>query len=353
MKNDTLKAHITTTVQRLLQETQTPGAAISLLLDGEPIFNGSVGFRNTESREALSDDARFYIYSITKIMVAVAVLQLVEREELALDDLIQHHLPDLPVTTPISLRQLLNHTGGLPDYGNLNAYTDAVRARPRRPWSAVEFLQNTWQGELLFPPGEGWHYSNLGYLLLVQVLEKQYGQPLAALLEKEIFTPLGLSDTYVATSLEGVEQLASGWTSYWNDDGRLEDMRWRYHPGWVAHGLVVSTASELAQFLQALFEGRLLSVLCLESMCEPHLVRISHPLFRQPAYGLGLMLDPASPHGMAAGHGGGGPGYSTAALHFSNVGGRQVVTVAFANRDHPDLGLQIATNLVNLLTGCE
>lgn len=349
MKDGTLKDRITTTVQRLLHEAQAPGTVMALLLDGQRVFEGSVGFRDPERTEPLSKDARFYIYSITKTMVAVAVLQLVEREALALDDLIQEYLPHLPLATPITLQQLLNHTGGLPDYGGLDAYTGALRAHPRHPWTASEFMQNTWQRELLFPPGEGWHYSNLGYLLLVQLLEKQYRRSLSAVLANEIFLPLGLSDTTVASSLEGVAQLTPGWTSYWNDDGRLEDIRWRYHPGWVAHGLVVSTAGELAYFLQALFDGRLLSTSLLERMREPHVVRVAHPLFRQPAYGLGLMLDPASPHGVAAGHGGGGPGYSTAALHFSDVDGQQVVSVALANRDHPDLGLQIAASVVNLL----
>ncbi len=349
MNDDTLKDRVTTTVQRLLQEAQAPGAAVALLLDGQCVFEGSVGFRDPARTETLAKGARFYIYSITKTMVAVAVLQLVERGTLALDDLIQDYLPHLPVTTPITLQQLLNHTGGLPDYGGLDAYTGALRAHPTRPWTASEFVQNTWQGKLLFSPGEGWHYSNLGYLLLVQLLERQYRQPLSAVLASELFLPLGLNDTTVASSLEGVEKLTPGWTSYWNDDGRLEDMRWRYHPGWVAHGLVVSTARELAHSLQALFDGRLISTSLLERMREPHLVRVAHPLFHQPAYGLGLMLDPASPHGVVAGHGGGGPGYSTAALHFSDVRGRQAVSVALANGDRPDLGLLIAASVVNLL----
>lgn len=349
MKDDSLKSGITKNVQQLLQQTQTPGAAVALLVDGQSVFTGSIGFRAPEATEPLADDARFYIYSITKTMVAVAVLRLVERGKLALEDVVQDFLPDLPVAMPILLQQLLNHTSGLPDYGALNAYTEAIRAHPQRPWSSADFLQNTLQDELLFTPGEGWRYSNLGYLLLVQILEKCYRQPLSAVLANEIFIPLGLDDTYVVASLEGVEQLTPGWTSYWSEDEHLEDIRLCYHPGWVAHGLVVSTAVELAQFFQVLFNGRLLDAMLLKRMCKPHVVQISHPLFRQPAYGLGLMLDPLSPYGVAAGHGGGGPGYSTGALHFADVGGRQVVSVALANHDHPDLGLQIAVNIVDLL----
>lgn len=351
LKDGNLRTDITNTVQQLLKQTQTPGIAIALLLDGEPVYSDSVGSSDTEGAEPLSADARFYIYSITKTLVAVAVLKLVERGELALDDVVQNHLPDLPVATPILLRQLLNHTSGLPDYGGLDAYGNALRANPRKPWTPAEFLQNTLQNGLLFSPGEGWHYSNVGYLLLVQLLEKYYRQPLSAVLADEIFSPLALKNTYVARSLQGAEQLTPAWSSYWNDDGSLEDVRWRYHPGWVAHGLVVSTAKELAQIFQALFDERLIGAQLLERMREPYLVQVSHPLFRRPAYGLGLMIDPASPHGVAAGHGGGGPGYAAGALHFSNVDGRTAVSVALANRDHPDLGLQVAANIVNLLAG--
>lgn len=351
LKVDKLRATITNTVQQLLKQTQAPGVAIALLFDGELVYNGSVGSSDIVGAEPLSADARFYIYSITKTLVAIAVLKSVERGELALDDVVQNYLPDLPVAAPILLQQLLNHTSGLPDYGGLDAYNDALRANPKQPWTPAEFLQNTLQNGLLFPPGESWHYSNLGYLLLIQLLEKCYRRSLSSVLADEIFSPLKLKNTYVARSLQGAEQLTPAWSSYWNDDGRLEDVRWRYHPGWVAHGLVVSNAMEVAQIFQALFDKRLIGARLLERMREPYLVQVSHPLFRRPAYGLGLMIDSASPHGVAAGHGGGGPGYAAGALHFTDVDGRPAVSVALANRDHPDLGLQVAATIVNVLAG--
>ena len=77
-------------------------------------------------------------------------------------------------------------------------------------------------------------------------------------------------------------------------------------------------------------------------MLEPTLVPGDYAPFRQPAYGLGVMIDALSPYGLVAGHGGGGPGYSIGAFHFADVNGRSVTSVVLANRDQDDIGLQIA-----------
>src|SRR5690606_19963020 len=93
------------------------------------------------------------------------------------------------------------------------------------------------------------------------------------------------------------------------------------------------TAGETALMLEALVSGRLLRPASLAAMLAPVAVPGEFPPFVRPAYGLGLMLDPASPYGLAAGHAGGGPGYATAAFHLPNVAGRRVTAVALLNRD--------------------
>ena len=81
-------------------------------------------------------------------------------------------------------------------------------------------------------------------------------------------------------------------------------------------------------------------------MLEAVPVPTEHPPFARPGYGLGPMVDLGSPYGRVAGHAGGGPGYSVAAFHFPDVAGRRLTSVAVANRDGPDLGIQIAFALV-------
>jgi D-alanyl-D-alanine carboxypeptidase len=122
----------------------------------------------------------------------------------------------------------------------------------------------------------------------------------------------------------------------------------RYHPGWVAHGLVASTAADLVRFLDALVSGGVVGPQSLEEMLIAIPVGETHPWMTEPSYGLGLMIDPANRFGVVAGHTGGGPGYSTAAYHFPDVAGRRVTSVALVNRD----GSDIATDIVFSMAEC-
>ncbi len=154
---------------------------------------------------------------------------------------------------------------------------------------------------------------------------------------------------YLARSLQDAKRLTPGYTSFFREDGALADMREHYHPGWVSHGVVVATAGELARFVQALFGGQLLSAQMVEQMVEPVIVPATHPHMGQPAYGLGFMLDAQPARGLVAGHGGGGPGYATAAFYFSDSAQRDVVVVALVNCDRGNLGMEIVFVLNTLL----
>jgi D-alanyl-D-alanine carboxypeptidase len=329
-------------IRQILTETATPGVAVALFVDGEPRLEAAVGSRDLQGREPLDPEARFPIYSLTKTLLATAILQHIAAGRLSLDDSIQQWLPALPLETPVTIRQLLNHTGGLPDYGGLPAYKADLRANPHRPWSGQEFLDQTLPAGLRFAPGTGWAYSNIGYLLLKLLLETRTGQILATALNRQLFAPLDLQATSVAGSLEDTWAWTPGYSGFWRDDGRRDDIRGRYHPGWVSHGLVTSTAADMARLFDALFAGTLLPPDLLATMLKPVPVGATHPLFRHACYGLGLMLDPQSQYGLLAGHGGGGPGYAAGALCWPAAGGRRVVAVALANGDGGEVGLQVA-----------
>jgi len=336
-------------VERALDEAAAPGAAVAVLVDGRPLLQAGIGFQDAAQTTALAADAQFYIYSITKTLIAIATLQLVDRGKLALDDVVQKYLPDLPLDTSVTVRQLLNHSGGLPDYGGMAAYHEAVREKPGQPWRPEHFLEYTLAGGLAYAPGEGWGYSNVGYLVLKLLLEQISEASLRQVLAREIFAPLGLQHTFVAETLLDAQDLTPGYSTLFSADNTLQEVTSRYHPGWVAHGVVVSTAPELGRILAATFGYQLLKPALLEAMLEPVIVPGRHPLFWQPAYGLGVMIDPESPYGAVVGHGGGGPGYSTGALVFPDRSGRQVISVALVNRDEADLGLTIVFNLADTL----
>lgn len=336
-------------VHTALIAAETPGASIALLLDDQPIVVSGVGFRDLDRTAALDASAPLYIYSVTKTLIATVILQLVEQTALDLDTPITSYLAELPLPPSITVRRLLNHTGGVPDYGGLAAYSAALTADPTQPWTAAEFLARTLPSGPVFPPGEGWRYSNIGFLLLRLLIERHTQRSLHAVLHERIFVPLGLQHTFVAESLADASALTPGYSTELSSDGALIDIRPLYHPGWVSHGVVVSTALELARILDAVFAGRLLRASSRAAMFEAVPVPIEHPFFQQPAYGLGVMIDRQSRHGVIVGHGGGGPGYVAGALHLPNAHGRRITSVVLANRDHHDLALRTAFTLATTL----
>ena len=103
------------------------------------------------------------------------------------------------------LTQLLRHTSGLRDYGPLPGYHKAVRTHPDKPWTREQFLDAVLPKGLLFSPGESWAYSNVGYMLLIDVVEYVTGQTFARVLGDLVVNPLALQHTFVVERLDDLE----------------------------------------------------------------------------------------------------------------------------------------------------
>ena len=342
-----MRAALQGAVDSVLAQAQMPGAAIAIQIESEPLLALGVGYQDLDQTIPLSTDASFYIYSVTKSLIAAVVLHQVSTGCLGLDAPIQDYWSNFPVATPITLRQILSHTSGLPDYGGLAAYHEAVKATPGAPWSPEDFLEVACRRGLLFDPGQGWAYSNIGYLALKLLLEKVTGQSVQDYLNELCFTPLGLTQTFVAASLDDVTGLTPGYTSIFSNE--LEDMSQRYHPGWVSHGVVVSTAAELATIMHALITGHILDLTLVEQMAQPMHSLGPHPPLQNVGCGLGLFVDTAAPYGRVSGHNGGGPGYSIAAFHFSALAGRPTTIAAATNREGDNVGLDVVYAVARLL----
>jgi D-alanyl-D-alanine carboxypeptidase len=261
----------------------------------------------------------FLAYSVTKAFIAALALGLQEEGRLALDDPLARYVGAFAERPDVTLRRLLQHTAGLPDYGGLPEYHAAVRAAPGEPWDDEAFAAHTWQRGLLFEPGTGFAYSNPGYLLARRALERAADASLAELVAARIARPLGLSRTRVVETTADLRALAPGRSCWLAPSGEARDVRDAYHPGWVSHGVVASTASELARFLHALLAGRVAGVTRAASLRElTTLVAVPRDAarapWREPGYGLGLMADAASPFGLLFGHNGGGPGHGASAF---------------------------------------
>ena len=332
-------------VQNLLDDADAPGAVVALSVDGE-VWSAGIGHCDLARTTPIAADTPFALYSITKSIIATIVLRMVEDKSFALDDPIQDLVPGFPIETPISIRQVLNHTGGLPDYGGLPEYHAALRAHPDAPWTSAEFLGKTLGRELLYMPGHGWRYSNIGYMLLRMILESETGLTLGQVVRQYLTFPFGIGQITIAATLDDMADLAPGYSTALGEDGVVDNVIPRYHPGWVAHGLARSPAPDVARFLDLLFNGDLMEPPLLNQMLMAVPVTTTHPWMSSPSYALGLMMDPTSEYGPVAGHTGGGPGYSTAAYHFPHVNGHHVSSVAFVNRDGNDLATDIVFAMV-------
>ena len=241
-----------------------------------------------------TDPAPVPWWSFTKTVLAAAALALVADGQLRLD---------APMGgRPFSLRQLLQHRAGLSNYGQLPAYHEAV-ANGEAPWARDLLWQRVQDDKLVFDPGQGWAYSNIGYLLVRDLIEDATGQGLSAALDRLVLGPVGITDVEVAREPADLPAMAWG-----NPTG--------YHPGWVYHGLLVGPAASAGLLLHRLLEGALLPETLLSEMLAS--CPVGGPVPERPwqtaGYGLGLMIGVGGTGAPYVGHTGDGPG-STAAVY--------------------------------------
>jgi D-alanyl-D-alanine carboxypeptidase len=286
---------------------------------------------NGELRDYPADlcaDSTFPIYSITKTLTAICALRLADDGLLRVDLPIQAWLPELELPATVTLAHLLRHTSGLRDYGPLPEYHQAVRSHPGRPWTRQQFLDAVLPNGLLFSPGDSWAYSNVGYMLIVDILERVTGRTFAHVLAELVTEPLGLQQTSVLETVDDLMVCVPGFGTEVSEDRAVVDVRGRYHPGWCAPRVVASTPGEITQTFDALFSGQLLAA---ETLSEA-LTLVPLPGLREPPMvidgGMGLFSNTASPFGRNYGHGGGGPGYDlTADIYPDASGGRLAIAV--------------------------
>jgi D-alanyl-D-alanine carboxypeptidase len=256
-----------------------------------------------------SADAVVPIYSITKTFTAICALLLKERGALDLDRPARRWLPDVAIPDAITVAHLLRHASGLREYGPLSSYHDAVRSHPDTPWTRQQFLDRVLAGGLLFAPGTGWSYSNVGYMLAIEILERVGDRGFADLIRDLIVAPLGLRQTFALERPEDLLRCAPGFGTELTADRRAVDVRGLYHPGWCAPRVLASTAAETTLVFDTLFAGDLLQPDTLAEMLTTVPLPLEHGDTEPIGSGLGIYSAPANDARSFA-HGGGGPGYS-------------------------------------------
>jgi D-alanyl-D-alanine carboxypeptidase len=332
--DDHLEAVLAAGIPGVVARAAVPGA----------VWEKAAGFADLEGQASLTPRHRFRIGSVTKVFVATVVLQLVGEGVLRLDDQVG------PLAEGVTLRQLLNHTSGLPDHSaDLDSLLEPYRKnrayrQDLTPRAALELVHAK---PRLFPPGTGWSYSSGNYLVLGLLVEETTGATLREELRARIVEPLGLEATDLPDAVRPSADLARAYLPPDNpllpDPGPGPVDVTEIQPfGWGG-GEMVSTARDVARFLQALLGGELLA----PGLRAELLTTVASDWEESVGYGLGieevssLMGIADSPCGTAWGHLGFSFGYTTIALA-SETGDRQVVilanTLLLSNEAWPALG---------------
>ncbi|MCO1575965.1 beta-lactamase family protein [Crossiella sp. SN42] len=254
--------------------------------DGATRWSDAVGVRDLASGAPAQAHGHFRIGSVTKTFVATVLLQLADERRLTLDDPIARHLPGVvPGGERITVRHVLQHTSGLPDYMSEPGYsTNRWRGEARfDDYSPAQLLRVAFATKPPFGPGESWRYSNTNYVVAGLLIEKLTGHRYGDEVARRILRPLKLSHTSLpgnhpslpAPHAHGYEPLPTTPPTFVDATRMDPSLDW-------AAGEMISTSHDLATFVTALLDGRLTSQ---AGLAELRRMRAADPLFR---YGLGL-----------------------------------------------------------------
>jgi CubicO group peptidase (beta-lactamase class C family) len=305
---------------------------------GNILLRRAYGSADRRWKRPNTAQTQFRIASISKEFTAVAVLLLQSRGKLDVHDRMCVHIPDCPPAwTDITVHQLLVHTSGIHDLYEQPGYT-AWQATPATP---SEVMQHFIDLPLDFPPGQSWRYTDSGYQLLGQIVERASGVPYGRFLESNIFTPLGMSNTGIL----GATHLALGYSNCCDltpadtSDPTVD----------FASGDLYSTVSDLYAWDQALFNDQFLSPELREMAFTPYENMTDFGGLRGAttgmSYGYGSMVGDMYGHRLI-GHTGRTDGYSSLNFYFPDD---QVAVILLGNQRNPPVTSSIVIQLVSMV----
>ncbi|HEY7802273.1 MAG TPA: serine hydrolase domain-containing protein [Dehalococcoidia bacterium] len=200
-------------IERVVEQQRIPGLNVAVVRGDDVVFSGSAGFADIEARTPMTPAHRQRIASITKTMVGLCIMALVDEGRLALDDLVRNHLPEIDFRGPaedLRLRHLLTHTGGIGEAPTMESLANYVNPNPDVRTPPGEFSSMYPDGIVIEArAGTKWAYANHGFALLGEILTRTEAASLQDILDRRIFTPLGMRDTDILG--EPSESLATGY----------------------------------------------------------------------------------------------------------------------------------------------
>jgi D-alanyl-D-alanine carboxypeptidase len=286
-------------VDEVLKKTSTPAMTAAVGIPGQGLWSTSRGLALVEPPTPLADRSYFHWASAGKAFTATVVMQLIAEQKLGYETPIARWFPKFPNAGVITIDHLLTHTSGIFSFNSDLKFREALGYHPPDKLIAIAARHGS-----EFCPGELWHYSNTGYVLLARIAEEIEGQPLHVLITKRILAPLKLTETVALAPRQQLAGLANGHVD------RQRDPSFEPTTPFGA-GNIASSAGDMLRFWQAILTGKLLP----PAQVEQAFARL-YPMFDSPEfYGRGVMLyefeDRQKQKIVWLGHSGGTPGIKT------------------------------------------
>ncbi len=292
--------------------------SVAIARKGQLLHQQSWGYADSGQKKENTAQTRYRVASMYKMMTAVAVLQLLEKDKIALDAPISYYLPNYPnsaLANQVTVRHLLTHTGGTGEI-----FTEEFTQKREQLREHSDYVALFGQRDAAFTPGTQEQYSNYGYVLLGAIIEAVTGKPYHQVISEAILAPAGMRNTGSEPETAIAPQLSVG---YMRTETGLQDNRntlpWRG----TAAGGGYSTTEDLIRFATALLQGQLLSGKSLSIATQPQTP--------SQLYGFGFQLGGKGMHAHF-GHSGGAEGMSGALRIYPETGD---IIVVLSNFDPP------------------
>lgn len=319
-------------VAQALKDTQVPAASVAVVQGGKIVFAKAYGAQGP-GQPAVTG-ARYPIASISKQITASAILMLADEGKLTLDDPVGKYVPGLTSGDTVTIRQILSHTSGYRDYWP----QDFSFADMQHPVTPSEILDRWGKAPLDFPPGTQWQYSNTGFVIAGQIIEKVSGQSLLSFLSARVFQPLGMASAVDAdTGMTPTD--ATPHERYALGPVRVAKPA---AAGWLfAAGELAMTASDLARWDIGMMDHKLLS----QAGYAAQQASVKLADGEDTHYGLGIDVLQWGPHRILE-HGGEAVGALSDNIIAPDDG---VAVVVLDNADFGDAQTTIAQRVLALL----
>lgn len=251
---------------------------------GKIIYKQAFGIANNFTKDKLNTRTPFQLASVSKQFTAVSILQLMEQGKLKLDDRVEQHIPGFPYDSSITIRSLLTHKSGLPNYAYcLDKYYD--KKAPLTNAKVVELFNKIKPG-IDYHPNRQFHYNNTNYILLAYIVERTSGQGFREYVKENIFTPAGMSESFLYDPAHP-ELLKKSATGYQPKRSGLAVVGFDHLDGVTGDKGIYSTVEDMFLWDQALNSE---TVVKLSSLAEAFTPQHTKPKVLTTNYGLGWRL---------------------------------------------------------------